>query len=97
MAKSLNISSYIKERLQAITPELAIPFRVLVKDLVERFPTIKDTTSASVRINSVLKQKTIKNVFERIKGKDNKVYISLKPPTGAVDETEVEDLSQLKE
>jgi hypothetical protein len=69
------ISSYIKERLEAIESEKALPLYVLVGDLVERFPTIKTKTGASARVNLVLKQQAISAKFKKIRGKDNKTYI----------------------
>lgn len=77
MAKSLGISDYIKEKLSHITTDTAIPLRTLVKDLMEKFPSIKDETSASVRVNSVLKQAKVAAAYKRIKGKDSKTYIVL--------------------
>lgn len=93
MAKNLGISDYVKEKLQVINPETAIPLRVLVKDIVERFPSVKDETSASVRVNSVLKQKAVAEKYGRIRGKDGKTYIvlaSLVPPKEATIETSTE-------
>jgi hypothetical protein len=98
MAKNLGISDYVKEKLQAITPDVAIPLRVLVKDIVEKFPSVKDETSASVRINSVLKQKTVAEKFGRIRGKDGKTYIvlaSLVPAKDAVIETSKETVTEV--
>ena len=98
MAKNLGISDYVKEKLTVINASTAIPLRVLVKDIVEKFPSVKDETSASVRINAVLKQKTVALVDGRIKGKDGKTYIVLAsqlPPKDAVVEhsTETEVIS----
>jgi hypothetical protein len=98
MAKNLGISDYVKEKLQAITPDVAIPLRVLVKDLVEKFPSVKDETSASVRINSVLKQKTVAEKYGRIRGKDGKTYIvlvALVPAKDAVVEVNTETTTEV--
>ena len=98
MAKNLGISDYVKEKLTAINDSTAIPLRVLVKDIVEKFPSVKDETSASVRINAVLKQKAVALTYGRLKGKDGKTYIVLAsqvPPKDAeiVTTTETEVLN----
>jgi len=99
MAKNLGISDYVKEKLKGITADTAIPLRVLVKDIVEKFPSVKDETSASVRINSVLKQKTVAAQYGRIRGtKDGKTYIvlaSMVPTKEAVVESSTEIVTEV--
>lgn len=70
-----NISKYIKEQLAAIPKDSALLQAALVQDLLRKFPSVKDRTKASARINLVMKQKGIQGKYEKITGKDKKVYI----------------------
>ena len=71
------ISEFIKQKLRGITKGNALAMTTLTNDLIATFPQIKDATNASVRVNSVLKQKAIMAEYDRIKS-ENKVYITLK-------------------
>lgn len=76
------ISAFIKDKLEGITPGNALAMATLTADLAANFDHIKDATNASVRVNSVLKQKTILAKYTRIKV-DGLVYITLISDTPA--------------
>lgn len=70
------VSEFIKKKLEGITKGNALAMATLTADIVATFDQIKDATNASVRVNSVLKQKAIAALYTRIKA-ENKVYITL--------------------
>lgn len=72
------ISKYIRSKLDGITSGKALPMKVLVQDVLETFNHVKDTTNASVRVNSVLNQAKVKEKYTRMRGPDKLVYIVLK-------------------
>jgi hypothetical protein len=80
--QSKGISEFIKSKLDGITDDTALAMKALVDEVLQKYPHIKDTTNASVRVNSVLKQKKVLEKFIRIKGGDNKVYIILRKNGG---------------
>lgn len=73
--RGVGVSAYIREQLAGLDDEKAIPMSNLVQTLIEKFPTVKSKTGASARVNLVLKQKKVQEVFAKIKGKDKKIYI----------------------
>jgi hypothetical protein len=72
------ISQFIKTKLEAISADKALAMKGLVEDVMTAYPHIKDTTNASIRINSVLNQAKVKDKYTRIKSGDGRVYIILK-------------------
>ncbi len=75
VSRGVGVSAYIREQLAGLDDEKAIPMANLVQTLIEKFPTVKSKTGASARVNLVLKQKKVQEVFAKIKGKDKKIYI----------------------
>jgi len=75
ISRGVGVSAYIREQLAGLDDEKAIPMANLVQTLIEKFPTVKSKTGASARVNLVLKQKKVQEVFTKIKGKDKKIYI----------------------
>lgn len=75
ISRAVGVSAYIREQLAGLDDEKAIPMANLVQTLIEKFPTVKSKTGASARVNLVLKQKKVQEVFTKIKGKDKKIYI----------------------
>jgi len=75
VTRGVGVSLYIREQLAGLDDEKAIPMANLVQTLLEKFPTVKNKTGASARVNLVLKQKKVQEVFTKIKGKDKKIYI----------------------
>lgn len=73
--RGVGVSVYIREQLAGLDEEKAISMSNLVQALIEKFPTVKNKTRASARVNLVLKQKKIQELYTKIKGKDKKIYI----------------------
>lgn len=63
--KVKGISAFIKKQLYALKAEEAISFQGLVEALCKQFPHVKGSTSASARINLVLKQKKVARDFKK--------------------------------
>lgn len=74
-SRRVGVSAFIREQLAELDGEKAIPMANLVQTLIEKFPTVKSKTGASARVNLVLKQKKVADLFTKIKGKDKKIYI----------------------
>lgn len=87
---SKGISDHIKEQFDLIQPHKALSCSALVQELMNMFPTIKDRTSGSARVNLVLGQKKVSEKFTKLKGKDHRVYIIRKEdePNGRGTSTE---------
>lgn len=94
---SKGISDYIKEQFDLIQPSNALSCAALVQELMEVFPTIKDRTSGSARVNLVLSQKKVSERFTKLKGKDQRVYIIRKEDDPNVRRTNSESQTAQKE
>lgn len=83
--KGKGISTYIKSRFLDLAVDQALPFEEIVQDVRKQFPHVKDNTSASARVNLVLKQKKVSRDFKKIRNSkdptDKTIYIVRKTET----------------
>lgn len=73
--RNKDITQFVTNKLNELTNENGLSHSVLITNLLEAYPNLKDRVGAANRINSILKNKEVINSFRKIKGQDKKVYL----------------------